>query len=39
MAVAMKRALIPAPLLTIGCIVLAALSGCRSLLPGEIVNP
>ncbi len=39
----MKRTLIPATLLTIGCIALAAvtlaLSGCRSLLPGKIVNP
>ncbi len=39
----MKRTLIPATLLTVGCIVLAAitfsLSGCRSLLPGQIVNP
>jgi len=33
----MKRTLISATLLTIGCIV--TLSGCRSPLPGEIVNP
>ena len=39
----MKRTLVPATLLTVGCIVLAAvtlsLSGCRSLLPGDLVNP
>ncbi len=33
----MKRTLISATLLTMGCIV--TLSGCRSPLPGEIVNP
>jgi LEA14-like dessication related protein len=42
MPFAMKRTLIPATLLTAGCIALAAitmaLSGCRSLLP-DIVNP
>jgi LEA14-like dessication related protein len=39
----MKRTLIPAILLTVGCVILAAvtlaLSGCRSLFPGELVNP
>ena len=40
----MKRTLISARLLTIGCIVLEAavtlaLSGCRSLFTGELVNP
>ena len=35
----MKRTLIPATLLTVSCILMLTLSGCRSLFVGEIVNP